>query len=222
MRKVIAATFVSLDGVMQAPGGPDEDPTGGFKFGGWVAPCWDDAMSEAMGEIFGMPFDLLLGRKTYEVFAAHWPYIEGGDPIAEKFNAVTKYVATNSLPEPLAWKNSVILRGNVAAEIAKLKLERGPNLLLQGSSVLIQTLLANDLIDELNVLIFPLLLGSGKRLFGEGTMPVALKLTASKTSSTGVTMNTYHQDGAVRTGSFALAEPTDAEIARRKKMKQEG
>jgi dihydrofolate reductase len=222
MRKVIAATFVSLDGVMQAPGGPDEDPTGGFKFGGWVAPYWDDAMGEAMSEIFGMPFDLLLGRKTYEVFAAHWPYIEGGDPIAEKFNAVTKYVATNSLPEPLVWKNSVILRGNVAAEVAKLKLEKGPNLLLQGSSVLIQTLIANDLIDELNVLIFPLLLGSGKRLFGEGTMPAALKLTASKTSSTGVTMNTYLRDGAVRTGSFALAEPTEAEIARRKKMQQEG
>ena len=222
MRKVIAATFVSLDGVMQAPGGPDEDQTGSFKFGGWVAPYWDDAMGQALDEILGIPFNLLLGRKTYEIFAAHWPYIEGGDPIAEKFNAVTKYVATNSLPEPLAWKNSVVLRGNVVAEVAKLKLEKGPNLLLQGSSVLIQTLLANDLIDEFNLMVFPLLFGSGKRLFGEGTMPVAFKLAGSKTSGTGVTMNTYLRDGAVRTGSFAPAEPSDVEIARRKKMLQEG
>jgi dihydrofolate reductase len=222
MRKVIAATFVSLDGVMQAPGGPDEDPTGGFKFGGWTAPYWDDTMGQAMGDILGVPFDLLLGRKTYEVFAAHWPYISGGDPIAEKFNAVTKYVATTTLVEPLAWKNSVVLSENVAAEVAKLKLQKGPSLLLQGSSVLIQTLLANDLIDEINLLIFPLLLGSGKRLFGQGTMPAAFELAGSKTSSMGVTMNTYHRGGAIRTGSFALAEPTDAEIARRKKMQREG
>jgi dihydrofolate reductase len=223
MRKVIAATFVSLDGIMQAPGGPDEDPTVGFKLGGWTVNYWDNAMGQAIGGIFEAPFDLLLGRKTYEIFAAHWPYI-GDDaddaPIAKKFNETTKYVATNSLKE-LSWQNSLILRGNVATEVARLKQQNGPDLLIQGSSVLIQTLLANDLIDEFKLLIFPLVLGPGKRLFGEGTKPAALTLVDSKTSTTGVTMNTYHPAGAINPGSFALAEPTDAELARREKMKRE-
>jgi len=224
MRKVVAATFISLDGVMQAPGGPDEDPTGGFKYGGWTFHYWDEAMQQVMGPVFEKEFDLLLGRKTYEIFAAHWPYI-GDDSdhtsIAKKFNATTKYVATNSLKE-LSWQNSVILRGNVAAEVARLKQQNGPELLIQGSSVLIQTLLANGLIDEFKLLIFPLVLGPGKRLFGEGTKPAALTLVDSKTSTTGVTMNTYHPAGAVNPGSFALAEPTEAELARREKMKREG
>ncbi len=224
MRKVIAATFISLDGVMQAPGGPEEDPTGGFKYGGWTVHYWDDMMGQAMGKTFEAPFDLLLGRRTYEIFAAHWPYV-GDDTddalIAKKFNATTKYVATNSLKE-LSWQNSVVLHGNVAAKVAKLKLEKGSDLLLQGSSVLLQTLLAHDLIDEFKLLIFPLVLGPGKRLFGEGTKPAAFTLVDSKTSTTGVIMNTYHPAGAVNPGSFAFAEPTEAEIARRKKMQQEG
>lgn len=220
MRRVIAATFVSLDGVMQAPGGPEEDPTGGFKYGGWTANYWDDAMGQAMGKIFAAPFDLLLGRKTYEIFAAHWPHIEG-DPIAERFNAVTKYVATSSV-QPLTWKNSVALRGNVAAEITRLKQQDGPDLLLQGSSDLIQTLLANDLIDEFSLLVFPVVLGSGKKLFGKGSIPVALKLVDTKVSTTGVTMSTYQRAGAVSTGSFALEPPTAAEIARRQTMQKEG
>jgi len=219
MRKVVAATFVSLDGVMQAPGGPEEDPTGGFAHGGWTFNYWDDAMGQAMGDLFAEPFDLLLGRRTYEIFAAHWPHIEG-DPIAEAFNAVTKYIATCSA-EPLAWRNSVALRGDVPMAIGRLKKKDGPKLLIQGSSVLIHALLAHGLIDELRLMIFPLVLGSGKRLFGDGTLPGALKLADSKTSSTGVVMATYTPAGAVTTGSFALDEPSEAEIARREKMKRE-
>jgi dihydrofolate reductase len=219
MREVLAATFVSLDGVMQAPGGPEEDTSGGFKYGGWTFHHWDEPMGEVMDKVFGAPFDLLLGRKTYDIFAAHWPYIEG-DPIAEKFNAVTKYVATTSA-EPLTWKSSVALRGDVAAEVARLKQQDGPTLLIQGSSELIQTLLANDLIDEFLLLIFPVVLGRGKKLFGNGAIPVGLKLVESKASTTGVTMNTYVRSGEVSTGSFALDKPTEAELARRRKMEAE-
>lgn len=220
MRKVIAATFVSLDGVMQAPGGPEEDPTGDFRHGGWTVNYWDDAMGQVMDKVFGVPFELLLGRKTYEIFAAHWPYIEGGDPIAEAFNKARKYVATSST-EPLTWKNSVALR-DPATDVARLKKEEGPSLLLQGSSVLIQTLLAKDLIDEFHLLVFPLLLGSGKKLFGDGAKPIGLKLVDTKVSTTGVTMNSYERAGEIKTGSFALEKPTAAEIARREKMKREG
>lgn len=219
MRRVIAATFVSLDGVMQAPGGPEEDPTGGFKYGGWTANYWDEAMGQVMGKALAAPFDLLLGRKTYEIFAAHWPYVE--EEPAAKFNAATKYVATSSTAS-LTWKNSVALRGNVAAEVARLKQGDGPDLLIQGSSQLIQALLANDLIDEFTLFVFPLVLGPGKRLFGEGAVPAALKLVDTKTSTTGVTMSTFQRAGAISTGSFALAEPTAAEIARRERMKREG
>jgi dihydrofolate reductase len=220
MRKVVATTFLSVDGVMQAPGGPDEDPTGGFTHGGWTVNYWDEPMGKVIGELMAAPFDLLLGRKTYEIFAAHWPYIEG-DYIADKFNAVTKYVATSST-DALTWKNSVAIRGDVPAEIAQLKQQDGPDLLIQGSSQLIQTLLANDLIDQFNLFVFPLVLGSGKRMFGQGAIPAGLKLVDTKASTTGVTMSTYLRAGPVSTGSFALKEPTEAEIARREKMKREG
>jgi dihydrofolate reductase len=219
VRKVVCAAFVSLDGVMQAPGGPEEDPTGGFQFGGWTFHHWDDAMGAAMGGLFAAPFDLLLGRKTYEIFAAHWPYVD--DPIAEAFNSVTKFVATTS-DAPLAWANSVALRGDVAAEVARLKEEDGPDLLTQGSSVLIQTLLAHGLIDEFRLLTFPVLLGGGKKLFGDGVVPGALDLVESSTSSTGVIISRYRPAGPVSTGSFALAEPTEAELVRRAKMAKEG
>jgi dihydrofolate reductase len=221
MRKVVTAAFVSLDGVMQAPGGPPEDPTGGFTLGGWTVNYWDEAMGRFMEGMFSTPFDLLLGRKTYEIFAAHWPYVEGDDPVAKSFNAVTKYVATSSA-EPLTWNNSVALRGDVAAEIARLKQEDGPTLLTQGSSVLIQTLLAHDLIDEFRLLTFPLVLGPGKRLFDQGAKPGALKLTETAVSTTGVVMSVYERAGAIRTGSFELPHPSDAEIARRERMKREG
>ena len=221
MRKVVAAAFVSLDGVMQAPGGPPEDPTGGFTHGGWTVHYWDEPMGQFMGEMFSNPFDLLLGRKTYEIFAAHWPFVDEGDSIGELFNAAKKYVATSSTA-PLTWTNSIALHGGVAAEIARLKQEDGPRLLTQGSSVLLQTLLAHDLIDEFRLLTFPLLLGPGKRLFGPGTKSGALKLATTAVSTTGVIMSVYDRAGAIRTGSFELKQPSEAEIARRERMKREG
>ncbi|MET2830803.1 dihydrofolate reductase family protein [Mesorhizobium shangrilense] len=217
MRKIIAATFVSLDGVMQAPGGPEEDPAGGFKFGGWTFHYWDDAMGAFMGETFSKPYALLLGRNTYDIFAAHWPH-QKDDPIAESFNAVTKYVATHR-PDSLSWQNSQSLGFDVVATLRKLKTEDGPDLLLQGSSELIQTLLTHDLIDEISLLIFPLVLGKGKRLFGQGTMPAAFKLTRSQASSTGVIMTTYERSGEIKVGSFAPETLSDAEVERRKNLK---
>ena len=221
MRKVVAATFLSLDGVMQAPGGPDEDPTGDFTLGGWTVNYWDAVTREAMAETFSEPFDLLLGRKTYEIFAAYWPYVDKDDAIGSLFNPATKYVASRST-QPLAWQNSVAIKGDVTAAVKKLKQGDGPVLLLQGSGDLIQTLLAADLIDEFRLLIFPLLLGRGKRLFGKGAMPAALKLTKSKVSTTGVTINTYVREGEITTGSFAAQEPSAAEIERRARMAREG
>jgi dihydrofolate reductase len=219
MRKVIAGTFLSLDGVMQAPGGPDEDPTRGFEFGGWTFHYWDDVMGQSMGEIFGGPFDLLIGRKTYEIFAAHWPERQN-DPIADAFNRVTKYVATTSR-EALTWQTSVALH-DAAADVAKLKQQDGPTLLIQGSSQLVQTLLRHDLIDEMRLMVFPLVLGTGKRFFGDGTIPRSLKLVDSKPSTTGVVISTYQRGGDIQTGSFALEKPTAAELARRERMKREG
>ncbi|WP_343715332.1 dihydrofolate reductase family protein [Inquilinus sp.] len=221
MRKVVTAAFVSLDGVMQAPGGPEEDPTGGFAHGGWTFHHWDDVMGQAMDGTFGEPFDLLLGRKTYEIFAAHWPYVPADDPIGKLFNATTKYVATHSA-ETLVWQNSVPLRGDAAEAVAELKRHNGPTLLLQGSADLIQTLLAADLIDEFRLMTFPVVLGSGKRLFGRGAIPAGLKLVSSQASTTGVVISTYLRSGEVTTGSFALGESSAAELARRKRMKREG
>ncbi|MBY3120091.1 dihydrofolate reductase family protein [Rhizobium laguerreae] len=221
MRKLVTAAFVSLDGVMQAPGAPQEDPTGGFTLGGWTVNYWDESMGGFMDGIFTDPFALVLGRKTYEIFAAHWPFVGKDDPIGKAFNAATKYVATTSA-EPLTWENPVALRGDAAAEIARLKQQDGPDLLTQGSSGLLQTLLVHDLIDELRLLTFPLILGPGKRLFGKGTKPAALKLTASSVSTTGVIMSVYERAGKVDTGSFAMAEPSQAELARRERMKREG
>ena len=218
MRRLIVSTFASLDGVMQAPGGPKEDPTGGFTFGGWTFPHFDAALGGAMGEIFGRPFDLLLGRKTYEIFAAHWPHVtDPNDPIAGLFNKVTKYVASRSKPK-LSWQNSAWLGEDTVAALKQLNGEDGPDLLVQGSGDLIQTLLKNSLVDEFSVLIFPVVLGKGKRLFGDGTTPAGLKLVKSRSFPTGVIVATYAPDGAVRTGSFQLAEPTEAEMERRRKL----
>jgi dihydrofolate reductase len=218
MRKIVVAVTVSLDGVMQAPGAPEEDPTGGFMHGGWIVNYWDGATDRWIGEIIAAPFDLLLGRKTYEIFAAHWQYIKD-DPIADAFNRVTKYVATRS-DEPLTWKRSVAMR-DAANEVETLKRQDGPTLLVQGSSQLIQTLLSHDLIDEFRLLVFPLVLGRGKRLFGEGSIPVALTLIDSKVTTTGVALSTYRRAGAITTGSFALEQPTAAEIARRERLQRE-
>jgi dihydrofolate reductase len=218
MRNIIVATFVSLDGIMQAPGGPQEDPTGAFMLGGWTAPYFDEALGAFMGQIFGRPFDLLLGRKTYDIFAAHWPYVtDPNDPIAGVFNRATKYVASRANPK-LTWQNSHLLGENVVASLKTLKGGDGPDLLVQGSSNLVQTLWRNGLVDELNVLIFPVVLGKGKRLFGEGVVPAGLKLIKSQSYPTGVIVANYKPDGAVKTGDFQLAEPSEAERERRRNL----
>ena len=218
MRRIVVATFVSLDGIMQAPGGPQEDPTGGFTLGGWTAPHFDEALGGAMGEIFGRPFDLLLGRKTYDIFAAHWPHVtDPNDPIAGLFNQITKYVASRTEPA-LSWQNSQWLGADAVATLQRLKGEDGPDLLVQGSSELLQALWRHGLVDELSVLTFPLLLGQGKRMFGDGAVPTGLKLAKSKTYPTGVIVANYQLDGAVKTGDFQLAEPTEAEQERRRSL----
>jgi dihydrofolate reductase len=206
MRKVIAAAFVSLDGVMQAPGGPDEDRSGGFVHGGWIVPHADDTVPQGTAEPYGRPYDLLLGRRTYDIFAAHWPRIDADaehGSIARTFDAVTKYVASRSRPA-LAWRNSEWLGEDAAAAVRELKRGDGPDLLTQGSSDLLQTLFAADLVDELRLLTYPVVLGGGKRLFGQGTRPGAFTLTRFLTSPTGVVVAHYERAGDVRTGSFAL------------------
>ena len=216
MRKLTVNTFLTLDGVMQAPGGPEEDPSGGFALGGWSANYWDDLMGAVMGEAMSTPFDLVLGRKTYEIFAAHWPHVTD-DPAAKRLNDATKYVASRTL-RSLDWSNSILIEGDAGEGIAALKRQQGPELQVHGSSNLIQTLLRHNLIDEFRLWTFPLVVGSGKRLFSDGTMPAALKLTDSKVSTTGVVISTYEPAGEVVPGSFALDEPTDAEVERRRKL----
>lgn len=218
MRKVIASAFVSLDGVMQAPGGPQEDPTGGFRFGGWTAPWFDESLGGVMGEMFSRPFALLLGRKTYDIFAAHWPYAGEDDPIGKLFGDMTKYVATRNPDLKLDWRNSVTLGADAVAAVKRLKAEDGPDLLTQGSSDFLQTLFAADLVDELTVLIFPVILGSGKRLFQGQAAPHGLKLTSSLTSASGVMVGKYAKDGPVRTGDFQHAAPSEAELERRRAL----
>jgi dihydrofolate reductase len=225
VRKVIVGAMVSLDGVMQAPGGPEEDPTGGFKFGGWVAPYADvdPVFGEEIGKLFGQPFDLLLGRRTYDIFAAYWPFAEGGsyDDIATAFNRVRKYVATRKGAD-LTWKGSVELRDGVR-DVAKLKQEDGPALVTQGSTDLVHSLLAAGLVDEIRTFTFPLLLGTGKRLFADNSEPRALKLTRSAVSPNGVIHATYVRDGEVQTATVGGAqEPSPVELARREKLKREG
>jgi len=194
-RKLVVLTFVSLDGVMQAPGGKGEDPSDGFDLEGWTVPYFDEVMGNEMSKQMGQPFDLLLGRKTYEIFASYWPQHES--PI----NEAIKYVVSNKAINT-EWKETIQIRGDVAAEIEKLKQQDGPMLQVHGSSNLIQTLLANDLVDELWLKVFPVTLGKGKRLFGKGTMPAAFKLTASHASPSGVIIASYKRDGQVRLGSF--------------------
>jgi dihydrofolate reductase len=204
---------MSFDGVMQAPGGPEEDPTGGFTLGGWAVNYFDDEMMERMTE--AAPYELLLGRGTYEIFAAHWPYDEG--PIADHLNSTRKHVASTTL-ERLDWNNSTLITGDVAEYVTELKRQDGPEIQVHGSPGLIQTLLERDLIDEFRMWIFPVVISTGKRFFGDGTIPAALKLTSSKISSTGVTINTYERAGDIKAGSMEFDEPTQAEIERRKRL----
>ena len=223
MRKVLVGAMVSLDGVMQAPGGPEEDPTGGFEFGGWVAPLADPVFGEELDKLFGEPFNLLLGRRTYDIFAAYWPYAEGGpnDDIAKAFNRTTKYVATRKGVD-LSWKGSVALR-DAARDVARLKQEDGPALLTQGSTELVHALLAAGLVDEIRTFTFPLLLGKGKRLFSNDSRPRVFKLTHSTVSPNGLIAATYVRGGEVKTATIGGAvEPSAIELARREKLKREG
>ena len=213
MRTLAVNTFMSLDGVMQAPGGPDEDPSGGFTHGGWGVNYFDDEMMQGVAE--SAPYELLLGRGTYEIFAAHWPHDEG--PIADQLNGTRKHVASTTL-DRVEWNNSTLIGGDVAEYVARLKEEDGPEIQVHGSPGLIQTLLRHDLIDEYRIWIFPVLLGTGKRAFADGTIPAALKLVGSKVSKTGVTINTYERAGDIDIGSFEFEEPTEAELERRRRL----
>jgi dihydrofolate reductase len=198
MRKIIVLTFVSLDGVMQAPGGPTEDISGNFTLGGWTVPYFDEFLGTVMTEQMSQPFDLLLGRKTFEVFASYWPHHEEE---GAGINKATKYVVSNTMKEH-EWKPSVFLSGNVPEQIKKLKEGQGPDLQVHGSAELIQTLMENDLVDELWLKIFPVTLGMGKRLFDRGTISAAYTLVDSKSSPSGVMVATLKRNGEVKTGSF--------------------
>jgi len=217
MRKLIASTFTSLDGVMQAPGGPTEDPTGNFTLGGWLFAFGDEGMDISAAGFDGKDRELVLGRKTYEIFEAYWPYQPEEHPIARTLNAAKKHVASRTL-KSLQWNNSSVLGGDIVSAITALKAQPGLDLQIIGSGNLIQTLQAASLIDEYNVWVYPVDLGRGKRLFENGARPCALRQVASKVSKTGVVMSTYVPVGDIRPGSFASTKPSEKELARRKKM----
>ena len=219
MRTIRTATFVSLDGVMQAPGGPDEDTTGGFAFGGWVWPHFDEASGGLMDEAMGEDYDLLLGRRTYEIFAAYWPHMD--DEIGRTFNAIKKYVAAGP-DTPMTWAQSHRLEGDLAGAVRALKATEGRDLLIQGSSEVIHTLLAHDLIDQLTLLTFPIILGEGKRWFDQGVRPRSWKLTRTRQTTSGVIANTFQRtDQPPPTGSFGEQAPSEAELARRARWARE-
>jgi len=199
MRKLIVLTFMTLDGVMQAPGGPEEDPSGGFKFGGWSVPYFDEFLGNVMSEQMGHPFDLLLGHKTYDIFAGFWP--QQADETGGAINRATKYVVSHK-PMTSDWKTTVHIGGDVAGEIRKLKSGNGPDLQVHGSGNLIQTLLKNDLVDELWLKTFPVVLGTGKKLFADGAVPAGFSVEKTSVSPSGVVIATYKRAGEVKTGSF--------------------
>jgi len=215
MRKLTGSVFVSLDGVMQAPGGPDEDPRSDFRFGGWVAPHWDEDMGP-FEHIIMSDYDLLLGKRTYDIFSAYWPYNQD-IPIGARFQRIHKYVLTHS-DAPLEWENSTKLSGDTAGAVADLKKTEGRDLLIQGSSTLYVPLLNAGLIDTLVLMTFPLLLGEGKRIFDGAEKPGALKLVDSFVSDMGVVTTTYEPAGEVQTGTFETKPPSDAELERREKI----
>src|SRR3982751_6917055 len=219
MRKLTGAVFVSLDGVMQAPGGPQEDPRGGFRFGGWTFPYFDESAQAPMRKFLDADYDLLLGKRTYDIFAAYWPFNQD-DPIGAKFQRINKYVLTHS-DEPLTWENSHKLSGDTEAAVADLKQSDGRDLLIQGSSTLYPPLLSAGLIDRLVLMTFPVLLGRGKSIFDGTQGSGRLKLADHFVSDTGVTFTTYEPDGAVPTGSFETKPPSEAELERRKNWARE-
>jgi dihydrofolate reductase len=223
VRRITVGAFVSMDGVMQGPGGPSEDPTRGFKFGGWVTPYFDEVFGEEVDRLFREKCDLLLGRKTFEIFAAHWPYYDEAAPdggIARLFNDITKYVVSRSGDVDTSWRGSVLLRD--IAEVKRLREEDGPNLITQGSTELVHALLAKDLVDAMSLFTVPVVLGGGKKLFADGSVPHSYKLTESRVSSTGLVIAHYERRGDIQVGDTALAEPSKAETARQARMKREG
>src|SRR6184192_3163286 len=224
MRKIIVGAMVSMDGVMQAPGGPTEDPTKGFKFGGWSMPYFDQAGGEEIDHLFKEKFDLLLGRKTYEIFAAYWPYYEEDAPhgsVAKLFKDIKKYAVSRSGEVDTSWAGSVLLRD--IADVKRLKQEDGPNLVTQGSTELVHALLANDLVDAMSIFTVPVVLGGGKKLFADGSAAHSFKLTRSRVSSTGILIGHYERDGEIKIVDGALGQaPSKREIARRKRMEREG
>ena len=218
MRKLTGAVFLSLDGIMQAPGGPEEDPTGGFRFGGWTAPFWDEDMGP-FEKILGSEYDLLLAKRTYDIFSAYWPYNQD-NPIGARFQRINKYVLTNS-NEPLSWENSQKLSGDTVAAVAELKRSEGRDLLIQGSSSLYAPLLSAELIDRLVLMTFPVVLGEGKSMFDGPLKPRGLNLVDSFVSKTGVVTAIYEPAGDVKTGTFETKEPSEAELERREKWTRE-
>lgn len=220
MRKLVASTSVSLDGVMQAPGGPEEDPTAVFAFGGWAFPYWDETLDLSDKGFEGNDREIVLGRKTYEIFASFWPYLPADNPNAQSMNAAKKYVASRTL-KTLQWENSVLLAGDVVEAVAALKAQPGNDLQIVGSGNLIQSLQAASLIDEYIVWTFPVILGRGKRLFETTAKPGALRLISTQASTTGVVMSTYVPAGDIPLGSFAQTEPSEKELDRRAKMAHE-
>jgi dihydrofolate reductase len=223
MRKIIVGAMVSVDGVMQAPGGPTEDPTKGFKFGGWQMPYFDQVFGEELDRVF-RNFDLLLGRKTYEIFAGYWPYYDDGEShggIAKRFNEIKKYAVSGVGEVDTSWKGSVLLRD--IADVKRVKQGDGPNLVTQGSTELVHALLANDLVDAMSIFTMPVVLGGGKKLFADGSAPHSFRLTSSRVSSTGLLIGHYERDGEITIVDGALGQSTSKrEIARRERMKREG
>lgn len=205
MRKLTVAEFITLDGVIQSPGDPEEDPIHGFRFGGWIVPYHDDAIDQAVKDLYGQPFELLLGRRTYDIWATYWPKIEAGHPIGDRFNRVPKHVATHRT-DTLDWKNSHALEGDLVDAVTTLKAQSGANLLTHGSGDMVRQLLAAGLVDELLLMIYPIMVGHGKRFFGDNALPSALTLAESKTTANGVLITRYKRGGEVRTGSFEPIE----------------
>ena len=223
MRKIIVGAQVSIDGVMQAPGGPSEDPTNGFRFGGWAMPYFDQAFGEEIDSLFKEKFDLLLGRKTYETFAAYWPYYDEDAPhgsIATMFNNIKKYVVSRSGEVDTGWAGSELLRD--IADVKRLKQDDGPNLVTQGSTELVHALLANDLVDAMSIFTLPVVLGGGKKLFADGSAPHSFRLTRSRVSPNGLIVCHYEREGDIRISDTAFDSPSEREIARQKRMKREG
>ncbi len=216
MRKIVGAVFVSLDGVMQAPGGPTEDPTGGFTLGGWLAPFFDEAVGKRIEALFARDFDLLLGRRTYDIFAAYWPFAEGENKaLGEKFDRAAKYVVAHG-DAPLEWQNSHRLADLDA--VADVKRGDGPDLIIQGSGTLYPQLLKRGLIDQLTLMTFPVILGTGKRWFGDRTPSASMRMVAHEVSAGGNVITTYEPNGEVQIGSFAPPEASTAELERQRKM----